>query len=135
MYVNKRNSGSDRKADISHSSISIQINPFFTASLTYSHISESAFLQLSSLTKRELLNPGFLWSENHIMGTLAMECSFHKATSALLVSWIPQLMLRVGAGTVHVTSLSVPGVHRFFNIPSHEAFFEFMVLTELLVKP
>lgn len=83
MYVNKRNSGSDRKTDISHSLISIQINPFFTASLTYSHISESAFLQLSPLTKRELLNPGFLRSKNHIVGTLAMECSFRKADLSL----------------------------------------------------
>lgn len=79
IYVNKRNSGSDRKKGISHSLISIQ----FTTSLTYNHISESAFLQLSSLTKRELLNPGFLRSGNQIVGAVVMECSFPKADLSL----------------------------------------------------
>lgn len=83
IYVNKRNSGCDKKPGISYSLISVKINPLFTAFLTYNHISENAFLQLSSLTRRELLNPGFLRRANQTVGAVAMECSFHKADLSL----------------------------------------------------
>lgn len=61
---------------------------------------------------------------------LSWSAPFLRQTSALHVPWILQLMLRVGTSTVHVTSVSVLGVHRLSNILSYEAFFEFIVLTE-----
>lgn len=108
----------------------IEINPFFTASFTYHHTSENTFLQLSSWTKKEWLNPSCLRNENQNVIAIGMGSSFRKADSALLVSWILQLILRVGTSTLYVTSASIPGVHRIFHVLSHEAHFVFMVLTE-----